>query len=161
MSDQSLKYLYEAEFADGEVLVQPEDNISSLKPDFDKDGWRPSAFYDVTEKAKSVLCTRFSIIGDGHRYTVDLIDGHFEIDGMPFIVHPQGLKVWSTEDNPLRLIYHRETKQEQNMTYTVNESGGIDMTEGEMGEKYVSRYFLGWQTNLSNGENIQHTIAIE
>lgn len=156
-----LKYLYEAEFADGSQLLQPEDNVSSLRPTFDAHGHRPSAFYDVLERAKTVPLTQFSLIGDGHRFTVDLQDGHFEIDGIPFQAHHQALLVRSTKKSPLVPIYFRETQLKNSQKFRLNEVGEWELDESDTQEKTVSRYFIGWQTKLDNGENIQQTIAVE
>lgn len=158
MSD--LKYLFEAEFVDGEILLQPEDNKSRVHK-MDAEGYQPSAFRDVLDKEKKVRLREFHLVGEGHRYTVNLEDGHFEIDGIPFVAHQQGLRVWSTKDDPLRIIFFRETKQEQNLTFRMDGEGGSELESVENGERYVSRYFIGWQTKLANGENIQQTIAVE
>lgn len=156
-----LKYLFEAEYADGETIVQPDDNVSRLQPEFDKDGWRPSAFYDVQEKAKQVDLVRFSLIGEGHRYSVDLQDGHFEIDGLPFQAHPQGLHVYHTAENPLRLIFFRETTRHTTLDLTANQRGDYEISGLEHSDPVVSRYIIGWQTLTDKGENIQQTIAVE
>ena len=155
-----LKYLFEAEFTDGETITQPADNASRIHK-MDAEGYQPSAFRDVEDKVAEVPLRRFSIVGDGHRYTVDMQDGHFEIDDIPFAAHPQALRVRSTEKNPLRLIYYRETKQESDLTYTMDGQGGSELTDVKEGPRVVARYFLGWQTKLDDGENIQQTIALE
>lgn len=158
MSD--LKYIFEAEYADGTVITQPDDNASRIHQ-MDENDYQPSAFRDVLDHAEKADLQRFSLIGEGHRYSVDLIDGHFEIDGLPFIAHPQNLRVWSTKENPLRPIYYREMKRNSDFKVRVGEDGGSEIIEQVDHEAMVARYFVGWQTNLENGENVQYVIGFE
>jgi len=133
-----LKYLFIAEYEDGSTFLQPEDN--KCKDHDDTAKWNPSAFGDIDQDR----LVKFHLVGEGHKYTVDLTDGHFEIDGVPFVATEQNFYV----TNPLRLVYFREVRKE------------FDQNMVEM-RQYVNRYFIGWQTNDENGKNVQQTIAVE
>lgn len=86
-----MKYLFTAQFNDGEKYRQTDDDQSLS----DKG---KSAFYDIQDKNIKT----FKLEGAGHTYLVDLTDGHFEIDGVQFGV---GEPILTAE--PLRLIYFR------------------------------------------------------
>lgn len=126
---------FEATFKDGTTYVEREDDTS-------EDTKNKNSFYDVLKRIKDVKS--FSIVGD-NTYSVNLIDGHFEVDGVPFIIHDQFFEV--TEGN-IELVYWKEMRQEFNQ-------------ELETIHRYVNRYFIGWKT-INNGgkKGIQHTIAI-
>ena len=72
----ALKYLFEAQYKDGESYLQGADDISLQDPS-------KNAFYDVFYSPIKPLgeLESFSLIGDDHTYSVSLTDGHFEIDG--------------------------------------------------------------------------------
>lgn len=133
-----LQYLFECHFNDGTMLQQTQEDISKIAPPEDK----KSAFYDVKQRMDDVIV--FGLVNDHHTYVVDLRDGHFEIDGVPFNVHdgenfPVGAK--------FRLIYFRRNFQSVTLGYVQAQSSTCE-------------YHLGWQTNLSDGTNIQRTISI-
>ena len=73
-----LKYLFTATFSDGRVLEQTLEDLSVLDPE------KRNTYYDLLHYAKESEVVRFSITGNGHTYTVDLTDGHFEVDGVAF-----------------------------------------------------------------------------
>ena len=89
---------------------------------------------------------RFRLVGNGHIYEVDLVDGHFDIDGVPFEIHEQNLI-----PKDLRLVYFRETKVQA----TLGMNQEIKTTN-----HFVNRYFIGWQCTI-NDKNYQYTLAVK
>lgn len=92
-----LKYLFTATYADGRVFVQPADDASQFEPG------KRSAFFDALRFAVSSPMIRFELNGNGHQYAVDLRDGHFEIDGVAFLMHDR-----NELPHRLKLIFWRE-----------------------------------------------------
>ena len=130
MGNPILKYLFTAEYKDGTSYLQNKEDISILEPD------KRSCFFDV----KQSEVKRFWLEGEGHKYLVDLIDGHFEIDGVPFKLHDENLK-------DFRLIFFRRHRHQFNRE-----------TREEL--SHETTYRLGWQTNNEKGENIQRVMEI-
>jgi hypothetical protein len=134
-----LAYLFEAQFSDGSIITQTQDDSSTLKPG-------GSAFTDVLEKAKTSDPVAFGLFSDEHphTYAVNLETGEFEIDGVPFRVGdevpPEGAK--------LRLIYFRNIKRSFR---------AIDFEPIE----HKITFVFGWQTTTADGRNIKQTIAVE
>lgn len=123
-----MKYLFTAQFNDGEEYRQTtEDKSLTIEG--------KSAFYDIKDKQIKT----FRLEGDGHTYLVDLTDGHFEIDGVPF-----GVNEPVSADEPLRLIYFRRNY----IHHAGTEIIGTDR-----------HFFIGWQTTV-NGKNYQQIIQI-
>ena len=121
-----LKYLFVAQYNDDSLFYQTPEDISITRPG------TGSAFSDIEHDK----LTGFALQGEGHTYAVDLLDGHFEIDGIPF-------KVYDENINNRRLIYFR-----RNFYHTGAETG------------HEVEYHLGWQGNDSTGKNIQRVIII-
>lgn len=130
-----LAYLFECHFTDETVLFQTQDDVSTLDP-------TKSAFYDALQRADEIAV--FGIVNDEHTYAVDLRDGHFEIDGIPFVVH-SGDEL-PTTDCTYRIVYFRRVRQSVTMGYT--EMASVD-----------TEYHIGWQTTI-DGKNYQKTIAV-
>ena len=84
-----MKYLFIVEYKDGSHYHQSPDDCSQM-------GKNTSSFGDVRQEDVA----RFSLRGNGHTYTVDLSDGHFEIDGISFRMH-------EGEASDPKLVYHR------------------------------------------------------
>jgi hypothetical protein len=127
----ALTYLFTCRLKDGTIIQQTQSDTSV------QDETR-SAFYDVAQRLRDVK--DFSLVGANHTYFVDLTDGHFEIDGVPFTVYADELP--SNQD--LRLIYFRRHQQ----TTTTGAASAHTM-----------QFHFGWQTTL-NGKNIQSTITV-
>ena len=139
-----LRYLFIAEFDDGTQIAQTPEDKSEHRED-------KSAFWDVQyqqgdfaeqqpEQVKKLI--RFHLTDRNNWYTVDLRDGLFEINGLPFAAHDQLF----TPNQPLTLIYFRETKSDLHGSGEVNQ--------------YVNRYFLGWWCLDGEGNKLKQTIAI-
>lgn len=130
-SDYDLDYLFIAELANGSVVKQTPDD----KPKFSNWGTMMTDLRD--EKI-----TKFSLVGKGHVFTINLVDGHFESDGNKLYPPTQ---IYPNAD--LQLIYYREVTR--------------DFVVGS--KKTISpkiKYILGWQYNLK-GKNYQWKIGIE
>jgi hypothetical protein len=131
-----LKYLFQANFSDGTFLQQTQDDISKMEP-------TKSAFYDVLQHDN---LESFGLFSEQvpNIYAVDLRDGHFEINGVPFNVQDPSEKI---ENSPRRLIYFR------NVTRMFNPE---NMEETDVNLVY----HIGWQLTDSTGRNFQYTISI-
>lgn len=127
-----LDYLFVAELANGSIYEQDP---------FDKPRFHPSgsAFTDI---AKEPL-KRFSLVGKGHIFTIDLRDGHFESDGNKLYPPKEVLP-----GADLKLIYWRTVTR--------------DIKVGEDGKPLPPRvkYIIGWQYNLKD-KNYKWEMGIE
>lgn len=127
---QYLTHLFVAEFADGTSYQQNPEDISLIDP-------AKSSYYDIALRKDEVV--RFSITDGMNWYTVDLRDGAFEVNGLPFEAHDQ----FATLPEKMELVYFREWRHEYpNVNQTPN------------------RYFIGWEGKTRGGKNIKQTIAI-
>jgi hypothetical protein len=126
------KYLFVAQYKDGEQYEQGAGD-QSLQDE------TKNAFYDILYSPIKPLADliKFSLIGEGHSYTVDLTDGHFEIDGVPFFQHDEKHLV------DFRLIFFRRHFHHATLG---GEEIGHDI-----------EYHLGWQTTFLS-KNYQSTI---
>lgn len=128
-----LDFLFTAETYDGQIIKQPPNDLSPTTPG-------RSTFYDVLQhKIK-----RFSLHGKGMIFTIDLTDGHYEINGIKtYTKTPPG-------KCELRLIYYRQVEQRMKM--------GIK-GKGPMLEPVV-RYFIGWQATY-RGKNYNFELGVD
>ena len=133
-SDYDLDYLFVAELANGQCIKQdPTDKAKYSE-------WG-SAFTDVVQS--SVPVVKFSLLGKGHIFTIDLVDGHFEADGnklYPPTEIPYGAS--------LRLIYYRQV----NRSLELGEDGNLRPPK--------IKYFIGWQYT-HEGKNKKWEIGLE
>ena len=120
-----LKYLFFVEYQDGTTFQQNAEDVSATDT-------KRSAFFDVKQNIH-----KFSLEGEGNKYTVDLSDGHFEVNGTCFMLHDYSIPLQN-----IRLVFYRQ----HDHTWPTNE------------HKIV--YCLGWQANDENGKNVQHIIRI-
>jgi hypothetical protein len=126
-----LKYLFAAQFNDGTLYHQDQTDASPYVAG-------KSQFYDVLQREKDLVA--FALNGDTHSYAVDLSDGHFEIDEIPFQVYDMPIK-------NRRLIFFRRHSHDFN----------VDSVE----TAHTIEYHIGWQGNTPDtGENIQRVIII-
>jgi len=125
-----LKYLFTAEYKDDTRYEQNSGDVSISDS-------KRSCFFDI----KQDELKKFSLHGEGNVFSVDLEDGHFEVNEIPFYLeeHIEGRKY--------RIVFWREH------THTLNP------VIKEETHKIV--YLLGWQTNDENGRNIQRNLRID
>lgn len=142
----NLQYLFVAEFADGSTISQTPDDQSLL------DAAKP-AIHDVLEYSKSSALVRFHVTDGNIWYMVDLRDGTFEVNGIPFEAFDPYNNPYVKLEGSLRLIYFPNT----DIVQVVDQNSPKKVT----GYKHsMRRYFLGWQFTDKKGKNYQQTIAI-
>ena len=126
-----LDYLFIAETFNGNIIKQGQDD----KPRFSN--WGTICTDLFKEKIK-----KFSLYGRGHIFTLDLIDGHLEVDGNKLYPPkpPPG-------NIPLKLIYYRQVTQSINANYAPNSALSKVMGLVGLGKQYqpIVKYFIGWE----------------
>jgi hypothetical protein len=132
----SLKYLFTATFKDGTVIEQTPDDRSVVDE-------KRSRFYDVLEEAKKQQLVSFTLCGEGHTYTVDLTDGHFEVDGVSF-------RMIEGELPEYRIVFFRQHTHDFLM--------GSDGTQTP--STHTVCYRMGWQCTF-NEKNYQRVMEID
>lgn len=139
-----LDYLFVAELHNGEIIQQSPLDASTIDP------LKRSAFYDVTQQKSPVQ--RFSLVGKGHMITIDLMDGHAEVDGR--VIYPPKKP---PEKSTLELIYYRQVQQKLVSKIMVRPDG---MEVEEKTLEPVLRYYIGWQTHYK-GKNYKFELGID
>ncbi len=127
-----LRYLFGVRFADGSEFFQTAEDQSAI------DAAR-SAYYDVCQARENGSRVEvFQLEGQGHTYLVDLRDGHFEIDGAPFLVElpPAGAA--------LDLVYFRRRRHHANATVVVDENSKPRIVD-LMDAGRECEYHFGWR----------------
>ena len=142
-----LRYLFTAQFNDGTMLEQTQDDVSKTNP-------KKSAFFDVLNDTRKL--ERFWLLEiyknvdldriTPSKYLVDLTDGHFEINGNSFFLHEQTIDE-SKKLSDFRLIYFRRVQQSMNLT------------SGEASTKTM--FMIGWQANYADGKNEKRILFIK
>jgi hypothetical protein len=111
-----------ATFADGTQIFQNEEDRSEITPG-------KNCYYDVMGRADLVSF----VITDGEQvFGVDLRDGHFEVNGVPFFQHRPDLPTQAFKD--FDLIYSRTLKHE------------IEANTNEPIRDWISAYTIGWKS---------------
>lgn len=135
-------YSFTATFEDGSTVElnskDENDDVSLSRTD-----GTGSRFTDVLEKEKESKLISFVIHNDEKSVGVDLRDGHFEINGIPFWQHRPDRENYQD----FRVIYYRTVQQYANV--------GLEITSAQEIATAV-----GWQTNDDNGKNVQRVILI-
>lgn len=124
-----------ANFEDGHQIIQDESDVSSF------DSSR-SQFYDVLEYSKTSPLISFILGNQNVAYGVDLRDGHFEVNGVPFYPY----RIDREEYTDFQPIYLRNVRHDRNL-----ETGEIITYLG---------YTVGFQANKTNGESVQHVMKV-
>lgn len=128
-----LKYLFGVRYRNQSEFFQSPDDISAQDP-------ARSAFFDVDLEEVEL----FQLEGEGHKYLVDLRDGHFEIDGVPIFVG-------SPDENGLpttrRLQFFRRHWH------------SFDVAQRKETTHEIA-YFLGWKGRDAAGAEIERMIAV-
>jgi len=125
-----LKYKFIAQYSDGTIYRQNDEDVSITDP-------VRSSYYDVAHD--KLIGFILQDIED-HSYFVDLLDGHFEINEIPF-------KLTDVEVTNRRLIYFRRH---------LHHFGQLDGVE----QSHTIAFHVGWQGNDKEGKNVQHTLII-
>lgn len=127
-----LDFVFIAELFNGTIYKQTPEDISLKTPG-------RSAYYDIKdEKIK-----RFSLVGKGHLFTINLEDGTLEVDGN---------KIYTKrppEKAELRLIYYRQVQQ--HIRQSLDSDSLLEPT---------IRYFIGWQTTVRD-KNYKFEIGVD
>lgn len=122
-------YLYfVATFADGSQIFQNVEDKSVFAPG-------RNCYFDVLQKQLNVPLVCFVLTAEGYpTFGVDLQDGHFEVNGVPFFQHSEPLKEF-------RLQYFRDVQQHR--TFAVG-STKTPVDTAEVG------YTLGWESTYKD-----------
>jgi hypothetical protein len=131
-------YLFEADFSDGTTYIQGDADQSIDTPG-------KNCFYDVLNRLHDVVA--FHLVGEGHRYSVNLLDGHFEIDGLRF----QAGQDQFEPVNGFTLIRYLRTRE----AITLNRETGE-----EVSHESDTDFIIGWQAKDEKGKNHQQVITI-
>ena len=125
-----LKYIFQVTYKDGSVYQANQEDISVSDP-------ARSCFYDVKiDEVKS-----FFIFNDEHTYSVNLEDGHFEVDGVPFFMHDL-----NTNLTGFKLVFFRRH------THDFNAQDGTEM-------RHEIVYHMGWECSI-NGKNYTQVMKV-
>lgn len=157
-----LNYLFEAEFFDDKPKYKQNQQDASVKfpPVLDEKGklqGKP-AFTDIREDVEAGNIRRFHLVENflsllPRRFTVDLTDGHFEINGIPFSA--QGEKPLPVRPQKFILKYFRLRNPYLTSTYANKTGVLIKQEAGEL----PMRYLLGWECEIA-GVHYEQTIII-
>lgn len=124
-----LKYLFKAIYEDGTILEQTQDDRSLIDP-------AKSTFFDIDH---SKLIAFGLEDGGDTAVVVDLRDGSFQVNGVPFYIYDKEVK-------DRRLIYFRRN--------TI----AFDQNLAQHGHNIA--YHIGWQGNDPvTGENVQRVLS--
>lgn len=129
----ALKYLFTVEYKDGSTYKQNDQDVSF------QDSTR-SCFYDVAQRLDEVK--RFSVSDGDNTFLVDMSDGCFEVNSVPFYMHDRDLTL-----RDARLIFYRQH------THSLNQYNE------ELSHQI--RYAIGWQANDEKGNNIKRIMEID
>lgn len=129
-------YSYTATFEDGTQIFRDMNDPDADKCQTRTDG-TGSRFTDVQEKEKESKLISFVVHNDTHSFGVDLRDGHFEINGIPFFQHRPDLDGYKD----FRIVHFRTVQRKYNIQ------------KEEIGGEAVG-YAVGWQVT-HKGDNVQ------
>lgn len=126
----ALKYLFIAEYKDGTIYEQTPADVSISDA-------KRSCFFDVRQDDLS----KFYLVSVDKVFSVDLNDGHFEVNHTPFFMHDsgEGLK-------DFRIIFFRQHTHKFNI--------GMQETAHDI------EYLIGWQCNDKEGKNHKRIMQI-
>lgn len=132
-----LKYLFTATFDDDFILQQTPEDKSATDPE------KRSQFYDLLQyEAQGHKLLRFELrqqgtMTDPDIFAVDLVDGHFEVNGTKIVMHEGHLK-------ETRLVFFRQHTHSFAVTVEKNREVSHDIV-----------YRMGWQGTGHDGKNLQ------
>ena len=129
-------FRFVATFADGTQIAQNEEDVSPMDE-------TKNCYFDVLQRTANNDPPVCFVITDGTRvFGVDLRDGHFEINGLPFFLHKPEMPHERFTD--FQLLYYRDVRQE----VLASANGAAPL------RAWVSAYTIGW-TTVFNGETIE------
>jgi hypothetical protein len=128
-------YSFTAVYEDGTIIEQNETDTSERVEG-------KSRFTDVLDKENESKLVSFVIHNNEKSFGVDLTDGHFEVNGIPFFQHRPELVNYKD----FRIIYFRTVQRVYNV-----------QTHDEV-SSLATAYTIGWQVTHI-GENVQKTIT--
>lgn len=131
--------LFVATFEDGHQIFQNHEDKSEHAED-------KNCFYDVLEYQKGTRLISFVLRNQHYTFGVDLNDGHFEVNGVPFFPYRNDREVL----HDFRVIYLRNV--------AVTREVGVDFAGDS---SFKVGYTLGWQANDASGKNVQHIMRIQ
>ena len=150
ISGLDLKYMFGAHLASGEEVFQNAEDLSPTSAG-------KNCYYDLlrhNEAGEILPCPIdgvalprldieiFQLEGDGHRYVVDLRDGHFQVDDVPFFMGPL-----PPANEKLMLVFH----------YRVSQHIKTSMREGKRKREIIGRdveYHFGWTTEDKSRQQV-------
>lgn len=157
MSDNWL--FFHATFEDGTQIIQNQEDIGEGYKEVENEAGEieqqpVNCFYNVLKKTEESPLISFVLANDTHTFGVDLRDGHFEVNGIPFYQH--NFETNERDLKNMRIIYWRNVKKVSNLW--------VDPNTGEELASPVSAtivgYTIGWQANDEKGKNIEKVLKI-
>lgn len=127
-----------ATFADGSRIYQDSDDRSKIDPS-------KSQFFDVREYSRLESPLISFVLTDPKQsmiYGVDLRDGHFEVNGLPFFPYRADREILKD----FRVIYFRNVRHDK-----YADTGEVVSYLG---------YTIGFQAKDRKGRNVQHIMKI-
>lgn len=127
---------FTATFADGVQITQDADDRSRMAEN-------RNAYFDVLQKQIDTPLLCFVLSGEGYpTFGVDLRDGHFEVNGVPFFQHSEPLR-------DFHLVYFRNVSQHRHIG-----PDGTCADSAELG------YELGWTVEFQ-GEEVKRVVRVQ
>lgn len=125
-----LKYIFQVTYKDGTTYTANQEDVSVKDP-------QRSCFYDIKpEEVKT-----FFLFNNDHQYSVNLEDGHFEVDGLPFFMHDL-----NTDLKGFKLVFYRRH------THDFNAEDGSEL-------RHEIVYHMGWECSI-NGKNYTQVMKL-
>lgn len=136
MTDPPNKLFFIVTFEDGTQIAQNVEDVGAVEG--------RNCYYDVMQKTLEVPAVCCVLAAEGYpTFGVDLKDGHFEVNGVPFFMHTEPYK-------DFRLQYFRNVTQHRQ----TNVKTGETIDTAEVG------YLLGWECEYG-GETITRVMSIK
>jgi len=129
----TFKYLFKALLNDGSVIEQTQEDKSQTTEG-------KNAFFDVMQNFDKLRAFALYNQETGEEHLIDLQDGHFEVNQIPFAFHDEEIK-------DIRLIYFRRNLVLANIT-----TSQVSQT--------VASYHFGFQALNAQGHNVQKVMVL-
>ncbi len=146
----SLKYYFEVLYTDGTRYIQNEEDIS-IGEDKTKSCYSDVILHqELGRKIKT-----FFLFDNETIYSVNLIDGHFEVNKTPFYLHRETDVLKEFE-----LIYYRTNKVSQDFKAVVGDDLIPNMEEAVGPQRVVTSFNFGWRSKDPKGNVREQVIEI-